>query len=468
MKRFELLFLFIHVPVDAAMLFLAALSAYHLRFTEWAVALKDVSFGFGLPEYLGMVLWVIPLWLLIFALLGLYQPRARRFANDILNIFLGASAGLAGIALYVMFTQQLFDSRFLLAASWGFALLYVTLGRLVLRGIKGMLYRSGYGRRRTIIVGDDDIATELQESLQSRKELGYRILASFPHFNTSVRKEMDALSIDEVIMTNPRAREEETLQLLDYLQGRHITFKYSADLFATLAANTSMHPLAGIPIVEMKPTRLEGWGRILKRIFDIVMSIIIIILSSPLLLISSIIILIETGRPVLYKNERVGVRQKRFLAYKLRSMYQKDSTGDQFGGEAALKKEEELIKKKSKKGPIYKVANDPRVTPFGRFIRRFSIDEFPQFVNVLKGEMSIVGPRPHQPREVEGYQKHHRLAFNVKPGITGLAQISGRSDLSYEEEMRLDVLYIERWSMFLDIIIFVKTPFILFKSRKAE
>ncbi len=472
MKRFELLFLFIQIPIDLLMLLCAALTAYALRFSDWAVGLRPVMFDLTIAEYLSLLAIVIPLWLILFAIVGLYSPSpSRRFATDLLRIFFATAAVLAGIALYVLFSQQLFDSRFLIAAGWILALLYVMIGRFLVRGVKGICYRRGKGLRRIVIIGQDAIADELAETLMKRKELGYTVVAVFAHFTAHTKKEVDQLSLDEVIMTNPRANEEETLSLLDYLQERHIAFKYSADLFATIAANTTIHPLAGIPIVEIKPTRLEGWGRIVKRIADIVISLLILIITSPLFLITGIIILCETGRPIIYKNERVGVRKKHFFVYKFRSMYQKDSTGAQFGadGQKALKREQELIKEKnSRSGPIYKVQNDPRVTPFGRFIRRFSIDEFPQFFNVLKGNMSIVGPRPHQPREVSGYEKRHRLAFHVKPGITGLAQISGRSDLSYEEEMRLDILYIERWSILLDIIIFIKTPFVLFKRRKVE
>ena len=151
-------------------------------------------------------------------------------------------------------------------------------------------------------------------------------------------------------------------------------------------------------------------------------------------------------------------------------MYQKDCTGKQFGalGALAIERERALIQEKSiKSGPIYKIVDDPRVTPFGRFIRRWSIDELPQFLNVILGNMSIVGPRPHQPREVAGYQGPEREVLTLKPGITGLAQISGRSDLSFEEEMRLDVFYVEHWNPWIDAIICLKTPFILFKKRKA-
>lgn len=151
-------------------------------------------------------------------------------------------------------------------------------------------------------------------------------------------------------------------------------------------------------------------------------------------------------------------------------MYRETSTGSQFGelGKKAEEAEKELIKNQSaRKGPIYKIVNDPRVTKFGRFIRRWSIDELPQFFNVLKGEMSVVGPRPHQPREVEYYEEKYRKVFTLKPGVTGLAQISGRSDLDFEEEMKLDVFYIEKWGLLLDFIIFIKTPFILFRRRRV-
>ena len=151
-------------------------------------------------------------------------------------------------------------------------------------------------------------------------------------------------------------------------------------------------------------------------------------------------------------------------------MFTKDCTGDQFGGdgEVALKKEEQLIKEQSiKAGPVYKIANDPRVTKVGRFIRRTSLDELPQLINVLKGEMSLVGPRPHQPREVANYEKWHKAVIAIKPGLTGLAQISGRSDLSFDEEVRLDTFYMENWSLFLDFIILIKTPFIVIRHKGA-
>lgn len=469
MKRFELIFMVLQVPVDFLMLVFAGVMAYYLRFTDWALALRPVLFDLTAPQYMEYVIQVAPIWIVIYALIGLYTPsRSRRFAQDVLRIILGTLAGLAFVAMYILFTQQLFDSRFLVAATSLLAVLWVTVGRLGLRALKGLLYRSGYGLRRAVIIGSDEIAKQLHDVFAGRPEFGYQIVGTHASFSEGLAKKLKKLRIDEIIVTNPRKNESSSLAALEYANEAHIGFKYSADLFSTLAANRSVHPLAGVPMVEVKRTRLEGWGRIVKRVFDIIVSIVMLIILSPIIIGSAFFILIETGLPIIYKNKRVGVRGKEFVTYKFRSMYQKDSTGDGFGGKAAMKREQELIKKQnSKKGPIYKVEDDPRVTPIGKILRGTSIDEIPQFWNVLIGNMSVVGPRPHQPREVQGYDKKHKLAFSVKPGITGLAQISGRSDLTYEEEMRLDILYIEKWSLWLDLIICIKTPFIILKRRKV-
>lgn len=471
MKRSEIILMMIQVPIDFIMLVLAAVSAYYLRFTGWAIELKPIMFELTLIEFLDKVLWVIIGWLIIFALAGLYSTdQNRKLSRDLRNVVVACSVGVAAVALYIMFVQQLFDSRFLAAVSWGLAIIYVSSGRLFIRGIKAILYRMGVGLRRVAVIGSEDVANVIVSTLEKRKELGYKVVGKFDSFSEKVKSKLFRLKLDELIFTNPKASEKEALEIIDFCDENHLIFKYSADLFATYSANMNVSPLAGVPIVELKPTRLDGWGRVIKRLFDIVMSIVVIIITSPILLLSALIILLETGQPVIYKNERVGIRGIKFFTLKFRSMYKDDCTGGQFGdkGVKAEIREKELIKKQSiKTGPIYKIANDPRVTKFGRFIRRWSIDELPQFFNVLGGSMSIVGPRPHQPREVEQYKKHHKKVLTLKPGITGMAQISGRSDLSFEEEVRLDVFYIEKWSLFLDFIIFIKTPFILFKKRKA-
>jgi exopolysaccharide biosynthesis polyprenyl glycosylphosphotransferase len=471
MKRSELFLMILQVPIDYIMLFLAGASAFGLRFTSWAVALKPVMFNMTFLDFAYVLCLTATVWIIIFSLLGLYKPDPnKKLLHDITNIVLGCSAGLALVAVYVMFTQQLFDSRFLVVVSWVLSIIYVIVGRLFVRGIKSIMYRMGIGLRQIVIIGNDEMAISISEVLKSRKELGYNVVKIFKNFDSELEKLINSKKIDEVIFTNPRAREKEALSVIEICNNNHIIFKYSADLFSTYSGNMTIHPLAGVPIVELRRTSLGAWGRVVKRLFDVILSIILIALLSPIMLICFLIILLETGRPVIYKNERVGIRGKRFFTLKFRSMYQKDSTGSQFGrqGKKAEEKEKELIEKQSARtGPIYKIADDPRVTGFGRFMRRWSIDELPQFFNVLFGSMSIVGPRPHQPREVQHYENEYKQVFTLKPGVTGLAQISGRSDLSFEDEMKLDIFYTEHWKLLTDIVIFIKTPFILFKKRKA-
>lgn len=471
MKRFELGFMVLQVPVDFLMLLLAATAAYALRFSAWAVALKPVVFHLSYPEYMRIAVATAGAWLALYALSGLYsRDPNRKLMRDLQRVVYASSAGLSLIALYLLFRQTVFDSRFLVAASWAFAILFVCAGRILTRGLKSLFYRHGIGARRVAVIGHHGVAEEIMNTLKARPELGYRIVGQFVHVDEEMLAEVRKISPDEIIFTNPRAHEEETLRVLEFCHEHHMTFKYSADLFDTFSTNMAVHPLAGVPIIELKRTPLEGWGTVAKGFFDFFFSAVLLFLLSPLMLVIALVIWAETGRPMLYKNERVGARGKYFLLYKFRSMHQKDCTGPQFGedGLAAEAREQELIARKSiKDGPIYKIADDPRVTPVGRWLRRYSLDELPQFWNVLRGEMSIVGPRPHQPREVAKYGSRHRQVLMLKPGITGLAQISGRSDLSFEDEVRLDVFYIEHWHPWLDMVIFVKTPFILFRKRKA-
>lgn len=470
MKRSEILLMILQVPVDFLMLLLAALTAYAWRFSDWAVAWKPVQFALTWVEFFHLSLIVALSWLFIFALVGLYSPDPnRRFTRDVGRVVLACSVGLAAIALYVLFSQEQFDSRFLIVAGWLAAIAYVSLGRLLMRGFKGLLYRWGIGQRRIVVIGHDAVAEAMIAIMRERPELGYRVVGVYAKFS-EVANKIKKLAIDEMLFANPRAHEDEALAAVEFCNEHHIVFKYSADLFATYSANMAVHPLAGVPVVELRRTPLDGWGRVAKRLCDIIVSLVAIIVAAPILLLCALAVLFETGWPIIYKNQRVGIRGHEFFTFKFRSMFQKDSTGPQFGedGKKAEARERALIKKQNTKtGPIYKIAADPRITPVGAFLRRWSLDELPQFFNVLGGSMSVVGPRPHQPREVGKYDKPYRKVLTIKPGITGLAQISGRSDLSFEEEMRLDILYIEKWNLLLDIIIILKTPFVLFRKRKA-
>ena len=209
-------------------------------------------------------------------------------------------------------------------------------------------------------------------------------------------------------------------------------------------------------MVELKRTALDGWGRIVKRLVDIIGSVLGLILLSPFFLIMAIIIKSDSEGPVFYKPKRIS-QNKKFRLYKFRSMVK--------GAEAQKKK---LLQHNERKdGPLFKMKDDPRITKVGKFIRKTRIDELPQLLNVLIGQISLVGPRPHQPDEIAHYKKHHKKVLAIKSGMTGMAQVSGSSDLSFEDEVKLDTFYIENWSLFLDLKIFLKTLVVLWRDRSA-
>ncbi len=469
MKKLELTFAFAQLPLDYILIVLAGITAYSLRFTSITQNIRPVLFNLAWEKYFPLILITALVWIIIFALSGLYNTGSnRKLASDLTKVIFACSTGFAAITIYVFFALQKFDSRFLVLVGWILAMLYVCAGRILMNGLKKLMHRAGYGLRRTVIIGKETIAEQIKNVLNSRPGLGYKLTASFSHFNLESKKYLLENHPDEIIFTDPKAHGDEAIEAIDFANEHHIAFKYSADLFSTISTNMAVSTIGGIPIIELRLTRLTGWSRIIKRIADIIGSLFFIILFSPLFILVSIIVALESGFPIIYKNERVGQEDKKFFALKFRTMHQKFSTGPQFGkqGEEALEKEKELIATQSiKTGPIYKIQNDPRITSFGRFLRRWSLDEFPQFFNVLRGEMSLVGPRPHQPREVQGYKRQHKIVLAIKPGVTGLSQISGRSNLSYEEEINLDTFYIENWSLYMDLIILIKTPFVVLTSR---
>jgi len=465
MKRFQLFLMVLQVPLDFLLLLFAGISAFFLRFTPWATGLRPVIFDLTVTEFIGRASWFALLTMVFFALLGLYRPDPnRKLAADAIRIFVALSSCLAVVALYIMFTQQLFDSRFLVAASWAFGILYVSFGRLFMWTIRRLCFRMGIGQRRVAVIGNDSIAEELKNILGGQPELGYAVVGMYERFNTETKSTLEKKEVDEIIFANPRAHEKEALAALQFADANHIIFKYSADLFATLSANTALYPIGSVPVVELKRTRLDGWGAVVKRLFDIVASIFFIVLFSPVMLLTAIAIKLDSKGPILFKYQRIGRFGQAFKYFKFRSMID-GAHAKRYDPE--FRKEVQDLRGWNKKNPIVKYKDDPRITRVGKFIRRYSIDELPEFFLVLWGSMSLVGPRPHEKEEVEKYEAGHKKVLFLKPGITGMAQVSGRSDLEFDEEVKLDVLYIEKWSLLLDIIILFKTPFVLLKKRKA-
>lgn len=455
------------------MIILAGISAYYLRFTPTATDIRPIIFSLPFTQYFQILLLIALAWLIVFALAGLYNIKgSRSLRNEVYRVILACSTGLMLVVVLIFVFRELFSSRFIVLAGWLIAIAYISAARIVVRSIQRLLLNYGVGVHKIILVGNSQTTDVLIHEFSSRKSLGYEIVKRFKNFGLEAEQELEnylkTQKVDEIMQSDPNLSKAEVLRLFDFADGNHLTFKYAADLLGAKVLKTEVSEIAGIPVVEVKETPLDGWGRIGKRIFDIIFSLLFIILFSPILITAAIIIKLDSRGPVIYKNKRV-LKDGCFKLFKFRSMIYQYCVGEEYGNDQALELEKKLIEEKNTKtGPVYKIAGDPRLTGAGKFLRRWSIDELPQFFNVLIGQMSLVGPRPHQPREVEKYERHHKKVLTIKPGITGLAQISGRSDLGFEDEVKLDSYYIENWSLMMDISILLRTPLAVLKNRKAE
>ncbi|MBI4434286.1 sugar transferase [Candidatus Uhrbacteria bacterium] len=355
--------------------------------------------------------------------------------------------------------------------SWPLAIVCVGFGRIIVRLIERRLFAAGIGTHRIALIGTGRAADALAEAFRQRPSLGLRIVHRINNFSpsTAVEGEREGEEnaaqlldlwqremIDEVIDATTPPNPAALHTLIDFCDDHHIPIRYAADLLTTHTTRVTVDTFAGVPLIEPKRTPLEGWGRIIKRAFDVVVAIVLLVLLSPILLLIAIAIALDSRGLVLFRQERVGQAGRPFTFLKFRSMRV-----------GAHEEWEDIRKRSDRSGIIPKIKDDPRVTRVGRFIRRWSLDELPQLFNVLAGSMSLVGPRPHLPEEVAEYQKHHRKVLALKPGITGLAQVSGRADLDFDEEVKVDTFYIEHWSLGLDVVILLRTPLAVIRTKGA-
>ncbi len=475
MKRSELFFSAIRVPMDYAMIVLAAVAAFTIRdlpMTRDLLDLARIEKVFSFHEYFTIALVVAPFFLFIYAFEGLYDIRAtRKFWQEAYKVFASTSLALVVLIIAVFLKREWFSSRFIILLAWALATMFVVIGRFVVHSVqRWLLVSRGVGVHRVLLVGRNGALSRLAKTFEEKPWLGYRLSASVQTVSIREIKELRAkFGIDEVIVCDPSVPDEEQTKLFDYCQVNNIAFKY---LPTTLqSARFSVRMFEGEPFIEAENTPLDGWGKILKRAFDIVGSTLLIVLFSPVMAVIALLIKLEDPKgPIIYRNRRIGENGKQFFVYKFRYMkWEYCITKENPDFEKAITYEAELIAKRNVRDDVlYKIKDDPRKMRVGAFIERYSLDEVPQFFNVFLGSMSLVGPRPHQEREVEKYKEYHRRLLTIKPGITGMAQVSGRSDLAFEYEYKLDVFYIENWSLWLDISICLKTLRVLLRRRKNE
>lgn len=459
MKRSELIFSASQVPLDFAMVVLAAAAAHAIRFSGSLASFAPTQINLPFHEYLPFALGGGLIWVIIFALAGLYRLRVTRSVVEELFLVLVASlASFAVIAIVIFFDRALFNSRLTIVITSALAIVFIGIARSALKKFQQFLVgRFGVGVHRVLIVGRNrgGRTRQIIEELSRTRRFGYEVVGVEPALALEkIEHLIERRAVDDVFVTDLQYDRDGLLALVALCQRKGAGFHFTSGVFDTF--RTKVHTLAALPITEVLNTPLDGWGRITKRSLDVFGSVIGVVVVGLMYFILGLIIKLGSPGPVILALERIGQNGKPFRLYKFRSMIDK-----------AWVKKPELLASSEREGPLFKMKHDPRVTRVGRVIRRFRLDEFPQIFNVLKGDMSLVGPRPHEPGEVARYEQYQKRLLSVKPGITGFAQISGSSDLAFEQEVKLDTYYIENWSMLLDIKILIRTAVIMFFDRTA-
>lgn len=464
MKRSEILFGLLRIPVDAVAAFAAILLAYRLRqanidLIPWVQLLDTAT---TLPAFQHYVrTFVIPgaaAFLGIVASLRLYALIATRSAwSEIGRIILAALLWLAFvIAWYFLVEKQLFYSRILLLHATFFVALFAMTGRVAVLLLQRAFLRCGIGSRLVVSVGAEKPVTPALDVLTG--DIRYRYKGHVK--NLAGLRELEIKNqIDLVLQTDPDPTNAETSELIEFCRSEQIGYAFLPPVLAENPHQLRIDKLGLVPMLAFRPTPLDGWGRVLKRMVDAVAGCVLLIILLPLLLLVALAVVLGDGFPVFYVSRRIGENGRgQIPALKFRTMVRN----------ADHMKSALMEKSHRTDGPLFKVKNDPRVTRVGAILRRWSFDELPQILNVIAGQMSLVGPRPHLPEEVGKYSRYERRVFAVKPGITGLAQVSGRSDLPFAEEVRLDLRYIEEWSPLLDMWIIWRTIFVVLKRDGAD
>ncbi|MBI4301246.1 MAG: undecaprenyl-phosphate glucose phosphotransferase [Chloroflexi bacterium] len=451
--------------IDIAMIIFSINLAYRLRFQS---GLISYTIFHSWSNYIGLGVLEATIYPLVFALRGMYRfKRSLSVIDELQKVFISVSVGFVLTLAASPFVLRDFEySRALLVFAWLLAILLIWVARLGQHGLYRLLLRRGAIEDRALIVGTGEMAKVIWQKIQGAPALGYRplgfvsanttagessqvtpILGTSEELSTIVRRH----GVSEVIIAEPSLSHRHIMDIVDMCQGEQVNIKVFPDIFQIVSSEVTTTDLDGLPMVSVRDVALRGWNLALKRGVDILLSGAILIILSPLMwLIALLIKVTSPGAPVLYFQERVGLDSKPFPVIKFRSMIP--------GAETET-------------GPVWAHKGDPRITRLGAFLRRFSLDEVPQFINVFFGEMSLVGPRPERPHFVEQFSQqvpHYLERHRVKAGLTGWAQVNGlRGNVSIEERTAYDLWYVENWDLGLDFKIMLRTLMAIFRGENA-
>lgn len=448
--------------------------AYFIRF-ELGLPVFDMEWVPSFERYQNLMLVLLPAWIVIFVIAGLYDRKNLLGGTKEYSLIFNATAvGMFGVIAAGFLDPNFIVARAWLLMAWGLAFVLAAAGRFMLRRVVYSLRRQGYFLTPAIIVGANDEGLSLAGQLQHWKTSGLHVLgfvdeklppgtplAGGLHTLGTVNQLDDLISaydVEELILASSAISSRD--KMLDifkrYGVAEGVNVRMSSGLYEIITTGLSVKEFAYVPLVGINKVRLTGVDLFLKLVLDYALTIPGLIVISPILLVIAILVKLDSPGPVIHRRRVMGVNGRQFHAFKFRTMY---ANGDEI-----LNAHPEL---KVELARTHKLKRDPRITPIGAFLRKTSLDELPQLFNVLRREMSLVGPRMISPAEIEMYDHWDINLLTVQPGITGLWQVSGRSDVSYEQRVRLDMHYIRNWSIWLDLQLLLQTIPAVLKSRGA-
>ena len=471
----QIAFLFL----DAGMAFLGFVMAYWIRYNlQLGRAVAEVNY-LPFQAFLWIGLTLVAFLVLLFGARGLYRlPRGSSWLESLSRVAGSTTLAIAGLIVVLYATRTMY-TRLLYLYAWFTITLCVGMGRALVSRLQRWLWSQGIGAERVLVVGAGPLGQQVMRSIRQQPRLGYFLvgyleLAPLPDAavaqSTPAAGEpprylgrpddlpllLEPCHIDEVIIALPSDAHQATLSVANLCQQQGIEFRIAPDIYEMSFDRVDIGEMAGVPLIGLKEVAIRGGNLVLKRTMDIVLSVLALLLGWPLFTLVALAIRLGSPGPILFRQKRIGRKGRPFTCLKFRTMHM-----------YAEAEQDRLAARNEATGPLFKIRDDPRMTGVGRILRRTSLDELPQVFNVLMGEMSWVGPRPGTPAEVARYQPWQRKRLEVLPGITGFWQTSGRSNLSFEEMVRLDIYYVENWNPWLDIVILLRTIPAVISGRGA-
>jgi exopolysaccharide biosynthesis polyprenyl glycosylphosphotransferase len=461
------------VAGDMLLILAAFLGAYVLRYElQWFRAVDPV-FQVDLWAYGPFALALLIILPISFRFSGVYPyRRGRSLIEETYTIATATTAGVMVLIIASLIFRPLLYSRLIFFYTAVLVTLLLGLSRFATQLAFGHLRRYGVGVKRMLLVGAGDVGRMVMRTVTARPDFGYQMIGflddnpakGFTDIGPyralgpveNLNQILESEQVDTVVICLPWQSHRMIQRLLRTCETRCVRAQVVPDLFQVTKNQVYVEQLDGIPLISTRELSIQGWNLLVKRASDIVLGALLALVSMPLWLLIMVAIKLDSRGPILYSQTRIGKNGVPFRCFKFRSMV--DHADDM---------RHELGQLNEASGPLFKMRDDPRRTRVGRMIRRFSLDELPQVLNVMRGEMSLVGPRPNLPVEVEQYQEWHRRRLLVSPGITGLWQVSGRSELTFDEMVLLDIYYVENWNLAMDLGILARSIPAVLRGRGA-